>query len=91
MKIRLCTYYSKSLHDYLNTCGNDVSRIDDAAATRGELTFIASHHRTPTGWKKGLTATDRQRPSEYLEENAILVDPEDFYEWHGGERVHGGF
>ena len=91
MRIKLCTYYSKTLHDYLRMCGNDVSRIDAAQKVRGELTFICSHYRTPKGWLKGLIATDNPRPSEYLEENAILVDPEDFYEWHGGKRGLGGF
>jgi len=92
MRIKLCTYYSDALYDYLKLCGNDMALIDDAkAATCNPLTFICSHHRTPHGWFKGLTATENERPGQYLEENAILVDPEDFYEWHGGDRVPGGF
>ena len=74
MRIKLCTYYSETLYDYLRLCGNDMKLIDEARdATDKPLTFICSHHRTPEGWKKGLTATDNARPSQYLEENAILA------------------
>lgn len=91
MRIIMFTEYSEFTHNYLRTCGNDVSRIDDVVDLGSTPTFICSHRRAMGGWEKGLCVTCNPKPGEFLDENGLWVSPNDFYEWHGGERVHGGF
>lgn len=84
------TNYSESVLNYLRSLGNNVSRIDAKIEAGAKPKFIASHHRAGGGWKKGLDVTENIKPGEYLDEHAIMLNENDFCEWHGGERITGG-
>ena len=89
MRIQMFTKFSTETLAYLRRCGNDTGRIE-ARITSGEnLKFISSHHRANGGWVKGLDASANEWPGEFLDENALWVDVNDFYEWHGGSRYDG--
>ena len=88
--MKMFTHYSKDTHEYLRACGNDVSRIDALIKSGSKPVFICSHYRADGGWKLGLSATVNPRPGEYIDEHAHWVNPNDFFEWFGGERIGGG-
>lgn len=88
MRVIMFTAYSRETHEYLRKLEhNDVSRLDAMIESGSEPTFICSHYRADGGWRKGISGTSNALPGEYLDENGLWVSQNDFYEWHGGERV----
>lgn len=83
--IIFCTYDYRTV-DYLFALGNDTSRIDEMVSSGYKLNYICSHYRADGGWKKGISASANERPGEFLDEHAIMVNTSEFLEWHGGMR-----